>query len=172
MIFSFIQNSLLSKRKWLLSLKWNFGSCFQTKYFSYLQFIWLWNSNSDEMWAFFHNYFQYFLKRNKMNWQKPIFSIYLNQKIFSTFIINFLNCDYITDLEWTMLVITDFCLTVSEEAVREYEALQQKYELEKQCRSGAEQFATEVYTCTFIITIHTLTMASRWLLIICYDFHS
>lgn len=58
-----------------------------------------------------------------------------------------------------MLVITDFCLTVSEEAVREYEALQQKYELEKQCRSGAEQFATEVYT--FIITIHTLTMASQ-----------
>ncbi|XP_052706360.1 shootin-1-like isoform X4 [Crassostrea angulata] len=33
---------------------------------------------------------------------------------------------------------------VSEEAVREYEALQQKYELEKQCRSGAEQFATEI----------------------------
>lgn len=95
-----------------------------------------------------------------MNWQKPIFNIYLNQNIFSTFIINFLNCD-ITDLECTMLVITDFCLTVSEEAVREYEALQQKYELEKQCRSGAEQFATEVYTCTFIITIHTLTMASR-----------
>lgn len=96
-----------------------------------------------------------------MNWQKPNFNIYSNQKIFSTFIINFLNCDYITDPECTMLVITDFCLTVSEEAVREYEALQQKYELEKQCRSGAEQFATEVYTCTFIITIHTLTMASR-----------
>lgn len=96
-----------------------------------------------------------------MNWQKPIFNIYSNQKIFSTFIINVLNCDYITDLECTMLVITDFCLTVSEEAVREYEALQQKYELEKQCRSGAEQFATEVYTFTFIITIHTLTMASR-----------
>lgn len=33
---------------------------------------------------------------------------------------------------------------MSEEAVREYEALQQKYELEKQCRSGAELFATEV----------------------------
>ncbi|XP_022344329.2 shootin-1-like isoform X1 [Crassostrea virginica] len=33
---------------------------------------------------------------------------------------------------------------VSEEAVREYEALQQKYELEKQCRSGAELFATEI----------------------------
>lgn len=58
-------------------------------------------------------------------------------------------------------MITDFCLTVSEEAVREYEALQQKYELEKQCRSGAEQFATEVYTCTFIITRHTLTMVLR-----------
>lgn len=96
-----------------------------------------------------------------MNWQKPIFNIYLNQKIFSTFIINFLKCDCITDLECTMLVITDFCLTVSEEAVREYEALQQKYELEKQCRSGAEQFATEVYTCTFIITIHALTMVFR-----------
>lgn len=62
--------------------------------------------------------------------------------------INSLNCDYVT--ECTMLVITDFLLTVSEEAVQEYEALQQKYELEKQCRSGAEQFATEVnnYTCT------------------------
>lgn len=35
---------------------------------------------------------------------------------------------------------------VSEEAVKEYEALQQKYELEQQCRSGAEQFATEVNT--------------------------
>ncbi|XP_048745455.1 shootin-1-like isoform X4 [Ostrea edulis] len=33
---------------------------------------------------------------------------------------------------------------VSEEAVKEYEALQQKYELEQQCRSGAEQFATEI----------------------------
>ncbi|XP_061171043.1 shootin-1-like isoform X2 [Saccostrea echinata] len=33
---------------------------------------------------------------------------------------------------------------VSEGAVREYEALQQRYELEQQCRSGAEKFATEI----------------------------